>query len=229
MSKLLINEPPLQVLPSLAVAVGLNEAIVIQQIHYWLSGKAGKIIDGQRWIFNGYSEWQEQFPFWSNATIYRIFAKLEREGIVISKQPGGYDRRKWYTLDYIHLLNLTTSISSTCLDGTPQPEEMLTEIPENKAEKQTANALSPDLSSVIRCYESNIGAATWIMVEEFRLALAEYTLEWIETAIAEAVKHNVRKWPYVLAVLKTWKRDGFRADNRKKRIPNNDRSLPFNV
>lgn len=36
MSKLLIEEPPLQVLPSLAVTIGLNEAIIIQQIHYWL-------------------------------------------------------------------------------------------------------------------------------------------------------------------------------------------------
>ena len=33
---LLISEPPLQVLPSLAVKIGLNEAIVLQQIHYWL-------------------------------------------------------------------------------------------------------------------------------------------------------------------------------------------------
>ena len=35
MSKLLINEHPLQVLPSLATKIGLNEAIVLQQIHYW--------------------------------------------------------------------------------------------------------------------------------------------------------------------------------------------------
>jgi len=35
-SSLLINESPLQVLPSLAVLVGLNEAIVLQQTHYWI-------------------------------------------------------------------------------------------------------------------------------------------------------------------------------------------------
>lgn len=32
---LLIEEPPLQILPSLAAAIGLNEAIVLQQL-YWL-------------------------------------------------------------------------------------------------------------------------------------------------------------------------------------------------
>ena len=31
----LYNEPPLTVSPSLAAAVGLNEAIVLQQVHYW--------------------------------------------------------------------------------------------------------------------------------------------------------------------------------------------------
>ena len=37
MSNLLTQEPPLQVLPSLAVAIGLNEAIVLQQVHYLLN------------------------------------------------------------------------------------------------------------------------------------------------------------------------------------------------
>ena len=38
-SKLLIDEPPLQVLPSLALKIGLNEAIILQQVHYWLNPK----------------------------------------------------------------------------------------------------------------------------------------------------------------------------------------------
>lgn len=37
MSKLLISESPLLVLPSLAETIGLNEAIVLQQIHFWTS------------------------------------------------------------------------------------------------------------------------------------------------------------------------------------------------
>ena len=36
MGNLLINEPPLQVLPSLAAKIGLDNAIFIQQLHYWL-------------------------------------------------------------------------------------------------------------------------------------------------------------------------------------------------
>lgn len=36
MSKLLINEPPLQVLPSFAQNIGLHEVIILQQVHYWV-------------------------------------------------------------------------------------------------------------------------------------------------------------------------------------------------
>ena len=36
MSRLIINESPLIVLRSFALAVGLNEAIFIQQLYYWL-------------------------------------------------------------------------------------------------------------------------------------------------------------------------------------------------
>ena len=37
MSNLLIHEEPLLVLPGLASRIGLNEAIFLQQIHYWLN------------------------------------------------------------------------------------------------------------------------------------------------------------------------------------------------
>ena len=37
MSNLLLNEVPLMCQPSLATKIGLNEAIFIQQLHYWLN------------------------------------------------------------------------------------------------------------------------------------------------------------------------------------------------
>ena len=36
MNNLLIDDYPILVLPKLATEIGLNEAIVLQQIHYWL-------------------------------------------------------------------------------------------------------------------------------------------------------------------------------------------------
>lgn len=119
-SSLLINEPPLLVLPSLAKAIGLNEAIITQQLHYWLENqKAGVERDGFKWVFNTYDEWQENFPFWSVSTIKRVFLELEEKQVVISAQldAKSRDMRKYYRLNYellwtMQQVNLTPSISS---------------------------------------------------------------------------------------------------------------------
>lgn len=105
MSKLLINEEPLQVLPTLAKKVGLNEAIILQQIHYWnrINEKNNRnFYDGYYWTYNTYEDWQKQFPFWSTRTIQRAINRLEKLKLVVS---GNYnelklDKTKWYRINY---------------------------------------------------------------------------------------------------------------------------------
>lgn len=101
MSKLLISESPLLVLPSLATAIGLNEAIVLQQIHYWLTTKP-KTHDGKPWVYNSATEWQQQFPFFSVPTIRRALNNLRERGIleVANFNQDPQDRTLWYTIDY---------------------------------------------------------------------------------------------------------------------------------
>lgn len=104
MSTLLVDESPLQVLPSLAIRIGLNEAIILQQIHYWVSSKHNKnFFDGRHWVWNTYEQWQKQFCFLSETTIRRIIGNLEEKGIVISILKGGFQKVKYYTLDYDRL------------------------------------------------------------------------------------------------------------------------------
>lgn len=103
MTKLLINEPPLQVLPSLAREIGLNEAIILQQIHYWLNPKINKnFLEDCYWVHNSYEQWQEQFCFWSLDTIKRAILSLERKGLIISKNfnKSHFNKTKWYTIAY---------------------------------------------------------------------------------------------------------------------------------
>jgi hypothetical protein len=97
----LLDEAPLVILPSLAVKIGLNEAIVIQQLHYWLQ-KSTKIRDGRKWIYTTYKGWQEQFPFWSQVTIRRIITECEKKGLIKSEQfnKPEFDNTKWYSLNY---------------------------------------------------------------------------------------------------------------------------------
>lgn len=113
MNKLLIDDYPIQVLPKLAKEVGLNEAIFVQQLHYWTNGKAGKLIDGKRWVYNTYKDWEENFPFWSNATIRRTIASCEKQNIIIvgNYNRAGFDKTKWYTVNYEEIEGMSKRIA----------------------------------------------------------------------------------------------------------------------
>lgn len=111
-SNLLIDEPPLQVLPTLAKLVGLNEAIVLQQIHYWLNPHHNKnIYNGYHWVFNSYEDWQTQFPFWSKDTIRRVIASLEKAEFICTDNfnKDRFNHRKWYRINYTKLQQLKSS------------------------------------------------------------------------------------------------------------------------
>ena len=101
MSNLLLDERPIMVLPKLACEIGLNEAIILQQIHYWLQ-KSKNIEAGHKWIYNTYNAWQKQFPFWSIPTIRRTITSLEKQGVLITGNFNkvGFDKTKWYRIDY---------------------------------------------------------------------------------------------------------------------------------
>jgi hypothetical protein len=142
-SRLLIDEPPLQVLPTLAELVGLNEAIFLQQLHYWLL-RSEHHRDGRFWVYNTYEEWHQQLKFWSLATIRRIVGNLEQKNLVISTTQYNrqkVDRTKWYTLDYQaidrlldsadHVLNLS---SPSDQDEQMQPLNVSDSVPETTAE-----------------------------------------------------------------------------------------------
>lgn len=125
-SRLLINEPPLQVLPSLAVRIGLNKAILLQQIHYWLVHTAN-VRDGRKWVYNSVADWQKQLPFWSERTIRYEFAALEKEGLILTGNfnQAGFDRTKWYTIDYDALNALLDSPSDNPVEPSDKSDESI--------------------------------------------------------------------------------------------------------
>jgi hypothetical protein len=101
MTSLLISEPPLQVLPSLAVQIGLGEAIILQQIHYW-SLRSKQDEDGHFWVYNTVAKWQEQFPFWCKNTIAKYIKNLRDSGYLIAemKSNNTFDKTLFYRIDY---------------------------------------------------------------------------------------------------------------------------------
>ena len=131
MSKLLLDTRPLVVLPELACCIGLNEAIILQQVHYWLEvNKAAKrnFRDGHYWVYNSYREWQVQFPWWGERTVKRIFTALETMGLLVT---GNYnalklDRTKWYSINY-EALELLVPLGQV---GTMDQDTLARAIPE---------------------------------------------------------------------------------------------------
>lgn len=111
MRSLLLDEHPLLVFPTFAAKVGLNEAILCQQIHFWLTHNRqnGKnIIDGRVWTYNTQKEWQKQFPFWGLRTLRRVIKSCVDKGLLIAehKATDKRDRTLYYTLNYDHINNL---------------------------------------------------------------------------------------------------------------------------
>lgn len=131
-TRLLYDERPLVVIPELARMLsaikgfdGLQEALVLQQVHYWVilntrTNKNEK--DGFFWTYNTFKEWHEQFPFWSLATIKRIFGRLEKAGFLVWGRfnKSNINRTKWYRIDHDVLSRMVQnglSIVSDCDNG----------------------------------------------------------------------------------------------------------------
>ena len=113
---LLFDEHPLLISPILAKELGnLNEAVFVQQLHYWLESKKqfGKnYYDGRYWVFNSYEEWVKQFPWMSVPTLRRTIDSLVKKEFVIK---GNYNQKKmdhtiWYSLNYEKIMEINKKI-----------------------------------------------------------------------------------------------------------------------
>lgn len=134
MSILFENEL-LVVNPRLAELIGLNEAIILQQMHYWLK-KSKHFIDGKDWIYNSAPQWKKQFPFFSESTIKRTIKNLENKGLLFIENynKDGRDRTKWYSINYGELDKAVSDAScqngrcimSNCTDASCQSDTTIT-------------------------------------------------------------------------------------------------------
>lgn len=119
----------------LALVLGdLNEAIVLNQLNYWIeiNKKAEKnLVDGKYWVYNSYSDWRiNNFPYWSEKTIQRTFTRLESKGIVISANYNklAIDKTKWYTINTKKLQELVDKFNSN--------EDRMTNRQDNMTDRQ---------------------------------------------------------------------------------------------
>ncbi|XUA20692.1 conserved phage C-terminal domain-containing protein [Citrobacter sp. OP27] len=128
---LLMPSRPIVINPDLAFSIGLNEAIALQQVNYWLKETtSGLERDGVRWIYNTTEQWLEQFPFWSESTLKRTFTRLKALGVLRIEQlnKSQRDMTNYYTINYeselLDEVKVTKSKSSKCAVPSGQNDTM---------------------------------------------------------------------------------------------------------
>ncbi|EGF6120192.1 hypothetical protein ICC43_001749 [Salmonella enterica] len=146
---LLMTSRPIVINPDLAYSIGLNEAIALQQINYWLQEtKSGMESDGVRWIYNTTEQWLEQFPFWSESTLKRTFTRLKTLGVLKIEQlnKSQRDMTNFYTINYeselLDEVKVTESKRSKCALTSGQNDTM--------EEVKVTHSISSKRTAVIR-------------------------------------------------------------------------------
>jgi len=211
MSKLLYDESPLVVNPTLAQTIGLNEAIVLQQIHYWLviNEKAEhNYRDGFYWTYNSYPQWQEQFPFWSKNTVIRTINRLEAKGLIITsnfnKMPQ--DKTKWYRIDYDAIPKLSspsTQVDSLMPEWVDHKPDLVRPLPETTSETNPEITTESN-SYLLNLYDQLIGNRTFMITVELDQLLERHAESQIADAIKLADKKGQRNLAYVRGILNNW-------------------------
>lgn len=98
---LLLDEACIVLQPSLVRRLGsMHDAALLQQLHYW-TPKGSAQHDGYRWVYKTYEEWGDEIGL-STKQVRQAINRLEEAGLVMSCQPEGHNRRKWYRIDYDH-------------------------------------------------------------------------------------------------------------------------------
>ena len=87
--------------PQIAARVGVNAAVLYQNIVWWCAKNAANRHnehDGRFWTYNSVKAWAELFPYLSAKQIRSSLDRLEEDGLILSGcfNASAYDRTKWY-------------------------------------------------------------------------------------------------------------------------------------
>lgn len=97
-----------------AEVLGMNGALVLNQIRYWTDPQRTKNFkEGRYWVYNSLQDWKAEFFSISERTLRRVFHQLENLGVLIAKKFNAWrrDQRKWHTINFEKLNELLQSVN----------------------------------------------------------------------------------------------------------------------
>lgn len=139
-----------------AVAYGVNEAIMISNLAYWINhNRANKkhLHDGRTWTYNSRGAFAELFPFWSERQVRGITESLIKQGVILTNNYNNIpmDRTLWYAFVDEAKFLISPILHFGQMDLTKKANafaEKVTAIPDNKPDNKpnTFNTPLPPLS-----------------------------------------------------------------------------------
>ncbi|MBY7100539.1 MULTISPECIES: conserved phage C-terminal domain-containing protein [Bacillus] len=252
MSNLLIHEEPLLVLPGLASRIGLNEAIFLQQIHYWLN-RSKHFYDERNWVYNSVAEWVKQFPFWSENTIRRIVKNLEDEQLLVigNYNRAKFDKTKWYSINYekLRLLESTNDVPNlgrrSTQNGQMDVPNLGKPIPETNTE--TTSEIKEYIVEIVNYLNDVCGSSYRLTskktqtliktrlvegftVDDFKTVIDTKAREWLRAEQAKYLRPETlfgTKFESYLQQGKVEGKHGSNKGNRYSKDPFEEDDLPF--
>jgi len=190
----------------LAKVIGLNEAIVIQQIHYWIEINKSKNInfyEDKHWTYNTMVQWQEEFPFWSIETVKRTFKKLRDKNLLLI---GNFnklkiDRTLWYTINYSELekiMGITNRQNALCQNETMEKHKKTQPIPKISTEinKNINNKSISQSNNIVNSNKEERQTEDRFNYNDFSLKynriLDNSYIDYIDESYRESVKYAIR-------------------------------------
>lgn len=115
MSKLLINENPMVISPTLVVELGSFEAAAfLQQLHFWL-GVSQHHHDGRVWVYNNTDQCVEMMRNTvSKRTVERIISNLKKANLIeVQKLHNNrWNKTSYFTINYEEMAKIDSKYSS---------------------------------------------------------------------------------------------------------------------
>ncbi|OFR10968.1 DnaD domain protein [Staphylococcus hominis] len=220
MSSLLIDDYPILVLPKLATEIGLNEAIILQQMHYWIN-KSNHIHDNKRWIYNSYKEWEQHFPFWSNATIRRTISSLEKQELVLvgNYNKAGFDKTKWYSINYSKLEGVSKRVAQNEQTSCSKRANAVVQNEQTNTRDYTENTsdsrhTQPNIYEYITKELENIQNSMQFEKLSYEIDLVK-DIEIVKIA-TDYTKQKQKGINYLTTILKNWNNEG--VDTKEKAL-----------
>jgi len=183
--------------PNTARRVGVNAAVIYQNIVWWCEKNAANdrnFHDGSHWTYNSIKAFDVLFPYLTSKQIRTALDKLEAEGSILSGSfnKAGYDRTKWYCptgqIDLPHRAN------GVAHKGEP--------IPVNKPVDKPIVKLIDHFEDFWSAYPRKIGKAK--ARTAFAYAMKKATIEQISNGLNDQVEALLAKEQKFIPHASTW-------------------------